>query len=185
MDKRLIVEFAPGIAFVLGDALSGIFVGSGFAGVATLIAIVLRWRWDQSLPWLAISIFALTTVLVIAGLFFNDTTFVKISATVGSLAFAVILGLGLLFKPSLIERTLGYKLQLTDEGWYVMNFAWIAITLLRAGANELVWRNTSDKTWVLYSGFSDFGWFGLFFLATWAVAWEYWDGPEDEDEEDA
>ena len=180
MDKRLIIEFAPGIAFVLGDVLGGIWVGSVFAALATIVAIVLRWRWDQSLPWLAISIFALTAVLVTAGFFFNDTTFVKISATVGSLAFAVILGVGLFFKPSLIERTLGYKLQLRDDGWLIMNFAWIGVTLLRAGANELVWRNASDQIWVLYNGFSDFAWFGLFFFATWAVAWFYWDEAEPE-----
>ncbi|KIC51776.1 septation protein IspZ [Tateyamaria sp. ANG-S1] len=183
MDKRLIVEFAPGIAFVLGDTLGGIWVGSAFAAVATLIAIVLRWRWDQSLPWLAISIFFLTAVMVTAGFFFNDTAFVKISATVGSLVFAVILGVGLFFKPSLVERTLGYKIKLVDEGWLLLNYSWIGITLLRAGANELVWRNATDRVWVLYNGFSDFAWFALFFAVTWVVAWEYWD--EDAEEEDA
>ncbi|WP_299046988.1 septation protein IspZ [uncultured Tateyamaria sp.] len=154
MDKRLIVEFAPGVAFVLGDALGGIFLGSACAACATVVAIAVRWRWDKSLPWLAISIFALTAVLVTVGFFFNDTTFVKISTTVGSLAFAVILGVGLFFKPSLVERTLGYKLQLTAQGWLIMNLAWIAVTLLRAAANEVVWRNASDQVWVLYNGFA-------------------------------
>ncbi|MEL6465228.1 MAG: septation protein IspZ [Pseudomonadota bacterium] len=180
MDKRLIVEFAPGVAFVLGDALGGIWVGSAFAAFATLVAIVLRWRWDQSLPWLALGIFALTAILVTAGFLFNDATFVKISATVGSVAFAGIIAVGLFFRPSLLERTLGYKLRLTKQGWLMMHFAWIGVTLSRAGANEVVWRNATDRIWVLYNGFSDIGWFGLFFAVTWGVSWMFWDEEEED-----
>lgn len=178
MDRRFAIEFFPGIAFLIGNALGGLFVGAGLASIATLVAITLRWRWDRSLPWLAIAIFALTLVLLIAGLLFDDTTFVKISGTVGSLAFAAIVALGTFLQPSLLRRTLGYKLFMTARGWHVLHVAWIALSITRAAANEAVWRNATDNTWAIYNGFSDFAWFGLFFLITSLVANRYWNGPE-------
>lgn len=178
MDKRLIVEFIPGIAFLIGNALGGLFLGAGLACLATVVAIVLRWRWDRDLPWLAIAIFALTLVLLIAGLIFDDTTFIKISATVGSLAFAVIIAVGMIPRPCLLKRSLGYKIKITDGGWQALHLSWILLSMARAMANETVWRSMSDNIWAIYNGLSDFAWFALFYVATSAIAHRYWNGPE-------
>ncbi len=180
MDKRFLIEFLPGLAFLIGNALDGIFLGAGLAALATVIAIVLRWKWDRSLPWLAISIFALTAVLLVAGLIFDDTTYVKVSNTVGSIAFAVIIGAGMLMRPSLLKRTLGYRIHMTDAGWRLLHWVWIAISLLRAGANEVMWRSFSDGVWAIYNGVSDFAWIGVMVVATSVIAHRFWNGPEDE-----
>lgn len=178
MDKRLIVELAPGLAFVIGGLAGGLFVGAGLAAGATAVSIWLRWRWDQSLPWLALSIFVLTLILLLAGLAFDDTTFVKISPTIGSLAFAAIIGVGWLFRPSLLERTLGYALRLSGRGWTLLHLVWMAVSVLRAAVNEVVWRNASERFWMLYNGFSDLVWIGLFVASTWAVAHLLWQEPQ-------
>ncbi|MEM9754554.1 MAG: septation protein IspZ [Pseudomonadota bacterium] len=178
MDKRLVIEFVPGIAFLIGNALGGLFTGAGFACAATIIAILLRWRWDRRLPWMAIAICALTLVLVGAAFVFDDETFIKVSATVGSVAFAAIIAAGMLVRPSLLERTLGYKLQMTAEGWIALHASWIAISLARAGVNEAIWRNVANDVWAIYNGLSDFGWFAVFFGATWLCADRYWNGPD-------
>ena len=177
MDKRLIVELIPGPAFLIGNALGGIFLGAALGALATGLAIVLRWRWDRSLPWLAIAIFGLTVVLLALGLVLDDTTYVKLSNTIGSLVFAAIIAAGLLARPSLLERTLGHSIRMTAQGWSVLHGVWIALSLARAGANEVVWRMTSDQTWALYNGISDVGWIGLFVLATHLTAHRYWHEP--------
>ena len=110
MDKRLALELIPGPAFLVGHAIGGIFAGAGLAAVATGVAIVVRWRWDRSLPLMAISIFALTLVLLSIGLVLDDTTWVKISNTIGSLVFAVIIGLGVLLHELHLFRTVGLSL---------------------------------------------------------------------------
>lgn len=179
MDKRLVVEFLPGPAFVLGDAVGGMFVGAGVAAVATGLAIVLRWRWDRTLPLMAISVFGLTVALLLLALAFEDTTFVKLSATIGSLAFAAILAVGMGLQPSLLQRTLGYRILLDDRGWRILHLAWVAIALGRAGANEAVWRLTSDRTWVYYNGVADFVWFGLIFGTTYWIAYTLWNDDAD------
>lgn len=174
VDKRLVVEFVPGVAFLAGNALGGLFAGAGLAAVTTVIAVALRWHWDRSLPWMAVSIFGLTLILLLAGLALDDATFVKVAPTVGSLAFAAIIGAGMILRPGLVQRTLGYKLALTPPGWRVLEMCWIGVSLLRAGANEAVWRTASDDAWALYNGLSDILWFGLFYLATSAVAHRFW-----------
>ena len=174
MDKSFALELVPGAAFVIGSYSSGLFLGAGLAAVATAGAIWLRWRWDRSLPWLAIAIFALTFVLFLTGLAFYDATFVKVGPTVGSLAFAAIIGGGFFLRPSLLERTLGYSLQMTRRGWHVLHWLWIGLSVFRAALNELVWRNASEWAWALYNGLSDFVWLGLFFVMTWLVARVHW-----------
>jgi intracellular septation protein len=178
MDKRLIIELIPGPAFLIGNAVGGIFLGAGFATVATAMAILLRWRWDRSLPWMAISIFVLTLILLTTGLVLDDTTYVKVSNTVGSLAFAAIVALGTLLRPSLLRRTLGYTIRMIPKGWRILHAGWISLSLARAGANEIVWRNASDRTWAIYNGVSDFVWIAIFFVLTSAVARRFWDDAE-------
>ena len=126
---------------------------------------------------MARSIFGLTLFLLAAGLFFDNTTFVKVSNTVGSLAFAAIVAVAMRLRPSLLQRTLGYSIHMADQGWRVLHLAWISLSVARGAANELVWRNFSDRTWAIYNGLSDFIWIGLFFLATYAVARRYWNEP--------
>ncbi|MFM8746965.1 MAG: inner membrane-spanning protein YciB [Aestuariivirga sp.] len=177
MDKRLSLELFPGPAFLVGNAMGGIFAGAGLGAVATAAAIALRWKWDRRLSLMAMSIFGLTLFLLAAGLFFDNTFFVKVSNTVGSLALAAIVAVGMLLRPSLLQRTLGYSIHLTDQGWRVLHLAWISLSIARGATNELVWRNFSDHTWAIYNGLSDFAWIGLFFLLTHGVARQYWNEP--------
>lgn len=177
MDKRLLLEILPGPAFLIGSAFGGIFAGAALAALATMIAIGLRWRWDRELPWMAISIFALSLILLASGFLLDDATYVKLSNTVGSLAFAVIVAFGALLRPSLLRRTLGHSVHMTPQGWRALHLGWISLSLARAAANEVVWRNASDRTWTIYNGVSDLAWIGLFFLVTSAVAHRHWKEP--------
>jgi intracellular septation protein len=175
MDKRLLLELAPGPAFLIGNAIGGIFAGAMLASIATGIAIVLRWRWDRSLPWLAISIFTLTIVLLTIGLVLDDTTYVKVSNTIGSVLFAAIIGIGMFLRPSLLQRTFGDTIHMTARGWHILHIGWISLSLARAALNEVVWRNASDQSWAIYNGVSDIVWIGAFFILTSFLAHQYWD----------
>ncbi|MFN3262026.1 MAG: inner membrane-spanning protein YciB [Pikeienuella sp.] len=177
MDKRLVMELMPGPAFLIGNAIGGIFVGAGFATAATAMAVFLRWRWDRTLPLMAISILLLTVVLLGAGLVLDDTTFVKISNTLGSLAFALIVAFGMMLRPSLLRRTLGHSIRMNARGWRVLHIGWISLSVARAAANEAVWRTMSDDAWALYNGVSDIAWIALFFVVTSVLARRYWKEP--------
>lgn len=129
-----------------------------WAALATALAILLHWRRDRSLAWLAVAIFGLTVVLLVAGLVLDDTTYIKLSNSIGSLAFAAIIAVGLFARPSLLERTLGHSIQMTERGWSTLHAVWISVSQARAGTNETVWRTASDRTSAVSNGVSDLVW---------------------------
>jgi len=174
MDRRLLLEFLPGIAFLAGNAYGGLLWAASVTVIATLAAVILRWTWDSAIPWLAVSTLGLAIVLTGFGLALNDKTFVLVRPTVGAVALAAILAIGALVRPSLLQRTLGYRLQLRDEGWPVLHAAWISLTLISGAANEWARRALSADHWALYNVASDPILVGLIYLVTRAIAERYW-----------
>ena len=175
MDARLLLELLPAAAFLVGNTIGGLFWAAGAAVAATLLAIMLRWRWDRTVPWLALATLVLALVLLAAGLWFEDATYIKLRPTLGSLGFAVLLATGALTRPSLLRRTLGYRLRMTERGWVTLHVAWIVLALGAAAANEIVWRTQSDDAWASYAALSGPALFGLFWFVTRVVADRYWD----------
>lgn len=183
MDRRLALELLPGIAFLVGHWVGGLFWGAGLSVVATALAVGLRWRWDGAIPWLAVATFVLIAVLTVTGVLLKDDSFVQLRPTVGSLAFAAILAVGAFARPSLLWRTLHYKLQLTPHGWHLLHAAWVGLALLAAGANEVARQVLSTDHWVIFNLAADPALFGLIWIATRGLAEFYWD--EDQDADDA
>ncbi len=174
MDRRLLLEILPGIAFLLGNAAGGLLWAAGAAVVATALAVAIRWRWDGRLPWLAVATLVLALILTAFGIALNDETFVLVRPTVGALAFAAILAVGALARPSLLRRTLDYRLRIEEPGWRVLHLVWISLALLSAGANEVAWRVLTTDQWALYNVLSDPVLIGLIYLGTRLVAERYW-----------
>jgi intracellular septation protein len=182
LDRRLLLEFLPGLVFLTVNAVSTLYVATAAAILAAIVAVFLRYRIDGQLPFLAISTVLLSVVMLGAGLVQDDERFIKIKPTIGGVSFALILAAGMLARPSMLQRSMGYKLEMIPTGWTVLHFAWIGLALTLAGANELVWRNTSTDLWVTYNVASGPVTFGIYFAITYAVAWWYWDEDEDEEE---
>lgn len=174
MDRRLFLELFPGLAFLLGYELGGLFWAAGATAAATSLAVALRWKWDGQVPWLAVATLLLVLVLTAAGLVLQDATFIMVRPTVGALAFAAILALGALARPSLLRRSLEYKLHIEDTGWRVLHFAWVLLALFSAAANEVARRVLSVDHWAIYNVISDPALFGLIWIATRGVAERYW-----------
>ncbi|MCR9088677.1 MAG: septation protein IspZ [Rhodobacteraceae bacterium] len=184
MDRRLAIDLLPGAAFLIAHMLGGLFWAAGALVVATAVAVVLRWRWDNSLPWLALMTLLLALALTVIGVVLRDETFVLIRPTIGSLFFAVVLAIGAFLRPSLLQRALGYKLDIWDEGWLFLHLGWIGVMLFGAAANEVARRVFSTDTWVIFNAASDPVLFGMVYAVTYAVAWYYW-REDDEDPESA
>lgn len=174
MDRRLILEFFPAIAFLVGNAYGGLLWAAGVTAFATAIAVAVRWSWDQAVPWLAVATLVLAVVLTGFGIALGDETFVLVRPTVGACAFAGILGAGALARPSLLERTLGYRLRIKDTGWRVLHFSWVGLALLSAVGNEVARRALTADQWAIYNVASDPALIGSIWLATRFVAERYW-----------
>jgi intracellular septation protein len=184
MDRRLIMELVPGVAFLLGNASGGLFWAAGAAMTATGAAVALRWKWDGRAPLMAVSILGITLTLTFFGVVLDDTTFVLIRPTVGAVAFAVIIGLGVLAEPSLLKRTLGYRLRIEDRGWRILHIVWAALALLTAVANEVARRVLTTEQWAFFNAISDPALIALIYLGTRLVTRWYWVLSEDKNDHD-
>ena len=181
MDRRLFLEFLPGIVFLLANFIWTFFIATAMAIVAAVVAVAVRYRIDRQLPFLAIATVALSVLMFGIGVMLNDENYIKMRPTIGGIAFALILAVGATFRPSLLERSLGYKLLITAPGWKLLHVGWMALAITLAMINVVVWQNTTTDLWVTYNAVIGPVAFGFYWLITYGVAWYYWD--EDEEEE--
>ncbi|MEM8823152.1 MAG: septation protein IspZ [Pseudomonadota bacterium] len=175
LDVRLALEFLPVVIFLAVNWIAGLFAATAAVVIAGLVAIFLRWRIDQNVPWLAVGSMVLVLVLLLIGFVLDDERFLKITPTVGGVAMAGLVIIGGSFRPPLLARSLGYKLQLVPEGWRVLHWAWAGMLLAFAAINEVLWRTMPTDVWVWYAALDGWATFGAIYAATWVVAWYYWD----------
>lgn len=93
LDRRLLIEFLPGLVFLLINAISNLFVATGAATIAALVAVFLRYRIDGQIPFLAVSTVVLSVVLSVLllgiGLAMNDERYIKMKPTIGGITYGL------------------------------------------------------------------------------------------------
>lgn len=157
------LEFGPIIGFVVAYLLlrDRVFVmgGAEYSGLVAVIAIftpvfVIA---TGALWWLTgrvarIQIATAILVVVFGGLtvWLNDPTVFKMKPTVIYLTLGLILWVGLLRGQSWLGYILEDMIPLKPKGWMILTKRVIALCLLAAAANELVWRTQSERVWVLF-----------------------------------
>jgi intracellular septation protein len=150
---KLAIELGPLLVFFAGNALAGIYVGTGAFMVATLVSLAaarIRYHKIPIMPLVSGVI-----VLVFGGLtlYLRDDTFIKLKPTIVYSMFAALLAGGLLLKKPLLELLFGPVFTLTEEGWRKLTFRWMAFFIAMAIVNEIVWRNFSTDAWVSFKAF--------------------------------
>ena len=65
----------------------------------------------------------------------------------------IVFGLALLFgkyftNESVLKKILGNSINLTDEGWKILNNRWMYFFFSLAFLNEIVWRTQTEEFWV-------------------------------------
>lgn len=93
MDRRLALEFLPGLIFFLVNAASTLFVATGAAIIAAIVAVFLRYRIDGQIPFLAVSTVVLSVVLSVllldTGFALNDERYIKMKPTIGGITYGL------------------------------------------------------------------------------------------------
>ena len=84
---------------------------------------------------------------------FNDERFFKIKTTLVYGAFAVVLGIGLMFGRSWLKALMGDLLPMADAGWMKLTRRLTMAFAMMAVANEIVWRTQSTEFWVAFETF--------------------------------
>ncbi|WP_299025433.1 septation protein IspZ [uncultured Sulfitobacter sp.] len=157
------LEYGPTIAFVAAYLIfrneTYLIAGTSYTGFVVVIAafipiflLAMGVLWFLTGKLARIQVATAIMLLVFGGLsvWLNDPRLFKMKPTVIYLALALILGVGLLRGQSWLEYIMEDMIPLKPEGWKILTQRVIALFLLSAAANELVWRTQSEEFWVLF-----------------------------------
>ena len=82
-------------------------------------------------------------------IYFDNPVFIYIKPTIINILFGLALLFGKFFtNEPILKKMLGKSMQLTDEGWKILNLRWVYFFFALALLNETVWRTQSEEFWV-------------------------------------
>jgi intracellular septation protein len=160
---KLALEYGPLVLFMLGywalkdksltlggQTYSGFIVSTAVFVVIFAASILALWRLTGKIA--PMQIITLVVVLFMGGLtvWFNDPRFIKMKPTIIYVFFAAALGVGLAQGKSYLRLVMGDAIPMQMEGWMILTRRIAVFFAVLAVANEVVWRNFSDGTWVAF-----------------------------------
>lgn len=154
---------------LFGTAYSGFIVTTGLFIVLMLAATLVLYLLTGALSKMQMMTVVLVLVMGGASVWLNDERFIKMKPTFLYLAFAGVLGIGLLRGQSYLKLVMEEALPMQPEGWMILTrrFCWFFLAL--ALANEAIWRTLSTESWVNFKTFGlTFAMFG-FIMSQWKL----------------
>lgn len=148
------LEMCSLIAFLIAYKMYGLICGTKVLMVTSIISLVCLFilnkkvTWAQVIPVIVIQVMGGITVLS------NDPTFIKMKPTILYGLVSCVLTVGLLCKKAFIKKMFEKFFDMDDDKWRKLTMAWAVFFAGCAGLNELVWRNFSEPTWVLFKVFA-------------------------------
>ena len=157
---KFLFELFPLILFFVAFKLSGIYVATGVAIIATICQIL--WSWFVKRKVEAMMWFNLAVISVFGGLtiYLRDPTFIKWKPTVLYWAFAIVLSCGtLFFNKNLIKTAMSKQIELPEAIWQKLNWSWVAFFVFMGAANLIVAfaLGLSLETWTTFKVFGGMG----------------------------
>tara|TARA_B000000460_G_scaffold183811_1_gene131850 strand:- start:94 stop:645 length:552 start_codon:yes stop_codon:yes gene_type:complete len=117
--------------------------------IATLIALIVVWIMEKKIPMVPLIGGILITFFGGLTIYFNNPVFIYIKPTIINVLFGLTFLFGKFFtNEPILKKMLGKTLQLTDEGWSILNTRWIFFFFSLAILNEIVWRTQTEEFWV-------------------------------------
>ena len=117
--------------------------------IATLIALIVVWIMEKKIPMVPLIGGILITFFGGLTIYFNNPVFIYIKPTIINVLFGLVFLFGKFFtNEPILKKMLGKTLQLTDEGWSILNTRWIFFFFSLAILNEIVWRTQTEEFWV-------------------------------------
>ena len=86
-------------------------------------------------------------------LYFDNELFIKIKPTILTLMFAAAIAGGRAMGRNPLAGIMGSQIKLTNDGWRIMSWLWVAMFACSALANEIAWRSLSTDSWVTFKVF--------------------------------
>ncbi len=151
---KFLTEFGPLATFFIGYKIGGILEATLYAVIASILATIITYIYERKINKVNLISTGLLLVSASLTLFSGDAMFIKMKPTVLYCLFASIFFITNYKWNPAIKYVLGHSIKLkNDQGWYVLNWRFMWFFLSMAIANELVWRNFNESTWVSFKVF--------------------------------
>ncbi|MBN8293119.1 septation protein IspZ [Rhodobacter sp. NTK016B] len=115
-------------------------------------------------------------VLGLATVLFNDERVFKMKSTFIFGLFGILLFIGLWRGQSWLAFVLDQALPIDHEGWMILTRRMAWFFLVFAAMNEVVWRNFSTDTYVLWDTFGQMAVMFLFLISNYKLIEKHWIG---------
>ncbi len=150
---KSLLEMGPLIIFFGVNYFYGIYAGTAFLVVSTIISLVISWIYFKSIPMLAA--FGCGAVVLFGGLtlIFDNDIFIKIKPTIVSLIIAFVLMIGQFIKKNFLSYIMRSSIKLNLAGWNKLTWLWIIMFVAMAISNEIAWRTLTTDQWVSFKAF--------------------------------
>jgi len=117
--------------------------------VATLIALIVVWILEKKIPMVPLLSGVFITFFGGLTIYFDNPVFIYVKPTIINILFGLALLFGKFFtNEPILKKMLGKSMQLTDEGWKILNSRWVYFFFALALLNEIIWRTQSEEFWV-------------------------------------
>ena len=117
--------------------------------VATLIALIVVWILEKKIPMVPLLGGILITLFGGLTIYFDNPVFIYVKPTIINILFALALLFGKFFtKEPILKKMLGKSIQLSDDGWKILNYRWMYFFFSLAIINEFIWRTQSEEFWI-------------------------------------
>ena len=159
---KLLFDLFPIILFFVAYKVSGIYIATSVAIVATIIQIIyVYFRHGKIDPMLWVSLF-LVSVFGGATLIFHDETFIKIKPTILYWIMGATLALSQFgLRKNLMQNIMKKQLDLPQIAWRQLNISWSVFFFILGAVNWYVAIHYPTAIWV---DFKLFGTLGLMLL---------------------
>ena len=117
--------------------------------IATILALGIMWFLEKKIPKVPLISGVLITLFGGLTIYFDNPIFIYIKPTIINILFGLTLYFGKFFsKEPILKKMLGKSINLSNEGWELLNKRWVFFFFSLAILNELVWRTQSEEFWV-------------------------------------
>ena len=126
--------------------------------VATLIALVVVWILEKKIPMVPLLGGIFITLFGGLTIYFDNPIFIYVKPTIINVLFGLTLLFGKFFtNEPILKKMLSKSLQLTDEGWKILNLRWVYFFFGLALINEIIWRKYCPEQEYIWVNFKVWG----------------------------
>ena len=148
---KFLTDFGPSIIFFYYyyDSGKDLKIAIPPFIIATIIALAIVWFLEKKIPTVPLLSGILITFFGGLTIYFNNPVFIYVKPTIINILFGIALLFGKFFSNEpILKKMLGKSIQLTDEGWKILNLRWVYFFFGLALLNEIIWRTQSEEFWV-------------------------------------